>query len=339
MSSLSRISSRMQPGRYRPSVRPIARVKAPARTGRRNMGLASNLSAKELHDAHGERGPPVIAQDKFGDPEVACPGDPPHREAFPVRLRGTRRQDVMPTADALARLRIFEYRVLSINVVLGLKIVRIGGGPVVIHSRSDSPSSMSNLLDRRPPLVGRPTAHRLGKIHSGAMAKWPKEGPIVDVAKASAPILLSASSRPCRPSSAFGSSSEADIAVVDVVDREGRYLPFIRPGFEQRGRANRPPARLPRGRIGSPPRTRYASSPPLPANRGARHRARLFGLSIHEEWAAEVKADPGCKATQILGRTITQRHAAEREARRLDHARAAGGNQEAVDNACPASHP
>jgi hypothetical protein len=30
---------------------------------------------------------------------------------------------------------------------------------------------------------------------------------------------------------AFSSSSEADIAVVDVVEREGGNLPFIRPGL------------------------------------------------------------------------------------------------------------
>jgi hypothetical protein len=34
-------------------------------------------------------------------------------------------------------LRIFEHRVLSINLVLPLEVVRIGGDPVAIQSRSN----------------------------------------------------------------------------------------------------------------------------------------------------------------------------------------------------------
>jgi hypothetical protein len=62
---------------------------------------------------------------------------PPHCEVFPVRLRVARRLNPPPPADALARLRIFEHRVLSVNLVLSLEVVRIGGGPVAIQSRSD----------------------------------------------------------------------------------------------------------------------------------------------------------------------------------------------------------
>src|SRR3954451_18094785 len=101
------------------------------------LGLAGPLPLTELHDAHGIGRPPVIGQDIFGDPEVARAGYPPHGEAFPVRLRGARRLNLLPPADALARLRIFEHRVLSINVVLRLEVVRIGSGPVTIQSRSN----------------------------------------------------------------------------------------------------------------------------------------------------------------------------------------------------------
>src|ERR1700731_416353 len=75
------------------------------------LGLAGHLPIEELHDAHRVRRPPVIGQDIFGDPEVARADYPAHREAFPVRLRGARRLNVPPPAEALARLRIFEHRI------------------------------------------------------------------------------------------------------------------------------------------------------------------------------------------------------------------------------------
>ena len=36
-----------------------------------------------------------------------------------------------------ARLGIFQYRILSVNPVLRLEVVRIGGGPVAIQSGSN----------------------------------------------------------------------------------------------------------------------------------------------------------------------------------------------------------
>src|SRR3954464_1308987 len=101
------------------------------------LGLAGHLPPDEFHDAHGVRRPPVIGQDIFSDPEAARAGYPPHCEAFPVRLRGPRRLNLPPPADALARLRIFEHRVLSVNLVLPFEVVRIGGSPVAIQSRSN----------------------------------------------------------------------------------------------------------------------------------------------------------------------------------------------------------
>src|SRR5260221_5239863 len=71
------------------------------------------------------------------DQEVARADYPPHCEAFPVRLRGARRLNLPPPANALARLRIFEHCVLSVNLVLPLEVVRIGGGPVAIQSPSN----------------------------------------------------------------------------------------------------------------------------------------------------------------------------------------------------------
>src|SRR5258708_22350569 len=68
------------------------------------LGLAGHLPIEELHDAHGVRRLTVIGQDIFSDPEVVRADYPPHYEALPVRLRGTRRLDLPPPADALPGL-------------------------------------------------------------------------------------------------------------------------------------------------------------------------------------------------------------------------------------------
>jgi len=82
-------------------------------------------------------GQAVIAQDILGDPEVARADDPPHSEAFPVRLCGARRLNLQPAADTLAGLRIFEHCVLSVNLVLGLEVAHVRGSPVSIQSSSN----------------------------------------------------------------------------------------------------------------------------------------------------------------------------------------------------------
>src|SRR5215469_4075993 len=92
------------------------------------LGLARHLAVEKLHDAHGIGWPPIIGQDIFGDPEI------------------TRADDLPPPADALARLRIFEHRVLSVNLMLPLEVVRIGSGPVAIQRRADL-----SLVHVRPP--------------------------------------------------------------------------------------------------------------------------------------------------------------------------------------------
>src|SRR5205814_7942476 len=91
------------------------------------LGLAGHLPIEELHDAHGVSRPPIIGQDVFSNPKVGRADHPPYCEAFPVRLHGARRLNLPPTADALARLRIFEHRVLSVNLMLRLEVVRVGG--------------------------------------------------------------------------------------------------------------------------------------------------------------------------------------------------------------------
>jgi hypothetical protein len=70
-------------------------------------------------------------------PEVGSAEYPPHCEALCVRLSKARRLNVAPAADALARLRVLEHRILSVNLMLCLEVVGVGGGPVAIQGRSD----------------------------------------------------------------------------------------------------------------------------------------------------------------------------------------------------------
>src|ERR1700730_19413285 len=103
------------------------------------LGLAGHLPIFELHDAHRVRRLPVVSEDEFGDPEVASAEDAPHGEALHARLCEARRLNIAPAADALARLRILEHCVLSVNLVLHLEVVRVGRSPVEIQSRSNLP--------------------------------------------------------------------------------------------------------------------------------------------------------------------------------------------------------
>ena len=99
------------------------------------LRLAGHFSVAKLHDAHRVRRPPVAGPgSRFGDPEVAHADDPPHGEAFAVRLCRARRLDIVPPAQPLARLRIVEHRILAIDRVLRIEVVGVGRGPVAIQS-------------------------------------------------------------------------------------------------------------------------------------------------------------------------------------------------------------
>jgi hypothetical protein len=58
-------------------------------------------------------GPAVLGENIFGDPEIDRADYQPHREPFLARLRGARRLNVAPAANALARLQIFEDRIAA----------------------------------------------------------------------------------------------------------------------------------------------------------------------------------------------------------------------------------
>src|ERR1700722_7909520 len=101
------------------------------------LGLARHLALAKLHDAHRIGRPPVIAENELRNPKVARADNPPHSEALFVRLHRSRRLNIPPPTDALARLRIFEHRVLLVNLMLRLEVVCVGRGPVAIQSRSN----------------------------------------------------------------------------------------------------------------------------------------------------------------------------------------------------------
>src|ERR1700720_1244869 len=119
------------------------------------LGLAGHLPIFELHDAHRVRRLPVVSEDEFSDPEVASAEDAPHGEALHARLCEARRLNIAPAADALARLRILEHGVLSVNLVLQLEVIRVGCSPVGIQCRSNLPVFHFNLpsCHRCTPLV------------------------------------------------------------------------------------------------------------------------------------------------------------------------------------------
>src|SRR5258708_7470644 len=109
------------------------------------LGFADHLPAPELHNAHRVRRLPVVGEDELSDPEVGSAEYPPHREAFLVRLCETRCLNVVPTADALPRLRILEHCVLSVNLMLRLEVVRVAARPLAMRSCSNLPVFHRNL--------------------------------------------------------------------------------------------------------------------------------------------------------------------------------------------------
>src|SRR3954447_6260193 len=97
------------------------------------LRLVRHQTVAEFHDAHDVRRHPVIGQHEFAHPEIVAADNSSNREALLVRLHEPALLDVAATADALAGLRIVEHRVLAINVVLGLEIVRVRSVPMALE--------------------------------------------------------------------------------------------------------------------------------------------------------------------------------------------------------------
>lgn len=60
-----------------------------------------------------------------------------HLKAFAAGLHDAGGSDVSPTAHAFAGLRVFEHRVVPVDLVLGVEVIRVGGGPVALQRRPD----------------------------------------------------------------------------------------------------------------------------------------------------------------------------------------------------------
>src|SRR3984957_849984 len=99
------------------------------------LRFADHLAGLEFHDADHVRRLSVVRHHQFADPQVSAAEHASHGEALEVRLGGARRLDVRSASDALARLRILENRISSIDLVFRGEVVRVGGIPVALYSR------------------------------------------------------------------------------------------------------------------------------------------------------------------------------------------------------------
>src|SRR5436190_16640481 len=111
--------------------------KRPRRPGREWIAeilrLAGDLSVAEFHDAYSVRWHAVIVEHEFGDPEVAVADDPLDGEALLIRLHRSALLNLASAANAFARLRVVEHRILAINLMLDCEVIRIGCGPVAFE--------------------------------------------------------------------------------------------------------------------------------------------------------------------------------------------------------------
>jgi hypothetical protein len=105
----------------------------------------------------------VIREDEFADPKIAATKHASHGEAFRVRLGSARRLNVGSTSDALARLRIVENCISSVDLVLGRKVVGVGGRPMAPQGDPHvviTHGYLSSLWMHRRPAIGQdPDAH------------------------------------------------------------------------------------------------------------------------------------------------------------------------------------
>jgi hypothetical protein len=114
----------------------------------------ARLLAPEFHDAHGVGRLAVIRQDELGNPKITVTVDSVHDESLFARLFGARDLYVGATADALARLWVFQHRIRVIDRMLGFKVVDIGCGPMPIQCGTDLLVSHRILLRRQPAFSG-----------------------------------------------------------------------------------------------------------------------------------------------------------------------------------------
>src|SRR5215472_7692858 len=142
---------------------------------RKVLCFPRNLVAPELHDAHGVGRLAVICQDEFGDPKITATNNSLDSKPLFARLTSALALYIASTAGSLAGLRVVQHRVLVIDEVLRLKIVGVGGRPMLIQCRTDLLISRSRTLllhllivHLEPPIPLLPPSSR-SRFHTGLL--------------------------------------------------------------------------------------------------------------------------------------------------------------------------
>jgi hypothetical protein len=95
------------------------------------LGLVRDLTVlAELHNAHGERRPPLVGDGIFRDPKVAIPENSLDRKARrPARMMTPQGLQILSPEDSFARLRIVASGIIGVNVVFRVPVCVLRARP------------------------------------------------------------------------------------------------------------------------------------------------------------------------------------------------------------------
>src|SRR6202790_2264422 len=99
------------------------------------LRFVGHQSFAEFHDAHRVRWYAVIGKYEFSDPEIAAADNSPDRKTLLVRLDESALLNVVPAANPLARLRIIEHSILTVDFMFDLEIARVRSIPMALQRR------------------------------------------------------------------------------------------------------------------------------------------------------------------------------------------------------------
>jgi len=96
--------------------------------------LPVHLGVPEFHDADCVHRLDAVGNHILGDPQVARTEHTPNREvARSTGVMGAQRLQVTPAEDPLARLRVFAYHIIVVDLVLRFLIAGSGSSPVSVQ--------------------------------------------------------------------------------------------------------------------------------------------------------------------------------------------------------------
>jgi len=110
-----------------PPGRELERIRAVPR-------LAGDCTIAELHTANRVDQMPVLANHVLANPQLAAPDHSADGEYQLGRVMPTQSLDVVPAADTLARLGVFDHNIIVVDLVFGIQVSRRRGGPVPLLS-------------------------------------------------------------------------------------------------------------------------------------------------------------------------------------------------------------